>query len=1718
MLSFNSSRKFQPARIGVMIGFALLLMVAAAMKEPRRSQAASRQPQGLTFEDRVAAQRAIEEVYWRHRLWPKDNPQPKPALEAVMPESAIRAKVEGYLRQSNALAHYWQRPITGEQLQAEMERMARQTKQPEALRELWAALGDDPLLIAECLARPALTERLSREWYTSDERFHGALKQQAGLVLDQLRTGGRPQPTSGKYREVEWRSAESEFARLSPGLEINGVLRLDAAHWQEQARRLTEIFGSAGTTTELPVGRWSSLQEDEKKFYAAVVLEKGAKRLKVANIVWEKAPFDQWWDEAQPGLSLDVQATAFVFRLPQSAAVPEQCEGEAWTATNISGAPATRNGHAAVWTGSEMIVWGGLDGTSFFNSGGRYNPALDTWTPTTTTSAPSERAGPAGIWTGTEMIVWGGNSSNNVTFSTGGRYNPATNSWQPTSSTGAPSSRALGHTAVWTGSEMIIWGGASLSPLTSLTTGGRYNPASNSWIPTTTTNVPGTRIFHTAVWTGVEMIIWGGLTATGGRYDPVSNSWTATSLIDAPVSRFSHSAVWTGNLMIIWGGSPDLNSGGQYNPATNSWTATSATNSPAPRRNHTAVWTGNEMIVWGGEVGTSPNNTPFNSGGRYNPAANTWTATSTTNAPSARYSQIAVWAGNQMIVWGGLAGGAPLTRLNTGGRYILAGALTISPTNQSFPAGGGNGNVSVSASGSCRWTATSNATWITITSGSSGSGNGTVSFSVAANNTTSLRTGTITITGQTFTVTQAAGTACQTVSSVNPTSGLIGSAVTIAGANFTGVTAVKFANNVSAAFTVNSDTQITTTVPSSAVTGPITISKTGCTDVQTASFTVCPMITLTPASLPAGTVGVAYNQTVTASPSGSYTYAVTAGSLPAGLTLNSATGAITGASTTTGSSTFTITATGAANCTGNQAYTINIQSACPTVAGINPTSGLIGSQVTITGANFTDVTAVKFSNNVTASFNVNSATQITATVPAGAVTGPITISKAGCPDVQTGVFTALNPQPELTAISPSSMLAGAQAFTLTLTGRGFIIGSVVRWNGSPRSTTFVGDTQLRAAITADDVAAAGTASVTVFNLTPGGGESSAQSFTIQPNPRIVRIAPAGGAPGSPVNVPIELVSQGDENALSFSLTFDPAVLSAPQAAVGADAAGATLNTNAGQAAQGRFGAILALPTGQRFSAGARRIVNVTFTIANTQATSTNIGFGDQPIQREVSDVNAGRLPANYTPGPVIITSGYEADVAPRPNGDETVTVIDWVQLGRFVAGLDTAANGSEFQRADCAPRDVKGDRRLTASDWTQAGRYAAGIDPVVAAGGPTSPIPPTALAPMIAARAVKPDEPRLLRVGAGDHLFGVTRTVVVELDAQGDENALGFSLRFNPSEWRFVSAEAGRDAREAVIHFNANEAARGRIGLVLALPASGRFSAGARQLVALKFAPVSGAGAKPLAIGFADEPVAREVVSGEAVALPARYEIKSTSPNAGALANVSAASLLAGELAAGQIVAAFGENLATSTQTAASLPLPLELAGVRVLVTDSRGIERWAPLFFVSPAQINYLLPEELVEGVATVKITNAEGVVSLGVIEIAAPAPSLFTANADGQGVAAAVALRIRSDGTQSFEPVTQFDSAQGRFVASPIDLGQEGEVFLLLFGTGLRGRSAKEVTARIGGAKAEVLFAGPQGELAGLDQINIRLPRSLAGRGEVDVVLTVVVKTANTVSISIE
>jgi N-acetylneuraminic acid mutarotase len=535
----------------------LLLLVAGTVMAFFGPQAPTKVlPGTLSFIERVSYQRAIEDVYWHHRIWPKENPNSKPSLDAVMSQAQLEKKVEDYLLNSQAVEDYDKQPLSAEQLQAEMERMARDTKQPEMLRELFEALSNDPFVIAECLARPVLAERM--------------------------------------------------------------------------------ITGLHGTQTKTAL-----LKPDV------------------------------------------VAATTVNYTLPTIS--DAGCIDDAWTPTSTTNAPSPRFLHTAVWTGSEMIVWGGTDlNNTFLNTGGRYNPSTDSWTVMSIANAPSGRDQHTAVWTGTEMIVWGGYffDVGRHWVDTGGRYNPGADTWIATSTTNAPTARA-DHTAVWTGSEMIVWGGVN-SPSGPFNTGGRYNPSTDSWTATSTANAPIARYIHTAVWSGNDMIIWGGanfsgIMRSGGRYHPSTDTWTATSITHAPTSRASHTAVWTGNEMVVWGGNGGplglLNTGGRYNPGTDGWASTSTTDAPEARQYHSGVWTGTEMIVWGGHSA----NSHLDSGGRYNSSTDTWTAISTTDAPAARYYHTAAWSGTEMVVWGG-TGGIP-DPSNTGGRYCAqSGAPTPTPT------------------------------------------------------------------------------------------------------------------------------------------------------------------------------------------------------------------------------------------------------------------------------------------------------------------------------------------------------------------------------------------------------------------------------------------------------------------------------------------------------------------------------------------------------------------------------------------------------------------------------------------------------------------------------------------------------------------------------------------------------------------------------------------------------------------------------------------------------------------------------------------------------------------------------------------------------------------------------------------------------------------------------------------------------------------------------
>ena len=198
--------------------------------------------------DKIICQKAIERVYWEHRIWPNENPQPKPLFESMMSDEAIIAKVDDMLKKTNALEHYWNKSISGAQLQAEIEHMAKYSKQPEILKELWQSLHNDPYVIAECLARPILTDTLIRNQYAFDNRFHGQLKNKVVSELKKYPEIAQMKSLSGAYIEMVWKKTNNDKEALIPVPGKNNQQLLNNEEWNEFIQKLARIY----TTNSLP--------------------------------------------------------------------------------------------------------------------------------------------------------------------------------------------------------------------------------------------------------------------------------------------------------------------------------------------------------------------------------------------------------------------------------------------------------------------------------------------------------------------------------------------------------------------------------------------------------------------------------------------------------------------------------------------------------------------------------------------------------------------------------------------------------------------------------------------------------------------------------------------------------------------------------------------------------------------------------------------------------------------------------------------------------------------------------------------------------------------------------------------------------------------------------------------------------------------------------------------------------------------------------------------------------------------------------------------------------------------------------------------------------------------------------------------------------------------------------------------------------------------------
>jgi hypothetical protein len=434
-------------------------------------------------------------------------------------------------------------------------------------------------------------------------------------------------------------------------------------------------------------------------------------------------------------------------------------------------------------------------------------------------------------------------------------------------------------------------------------------------------------------------------------------------------------------------------------------------------------------------------------------------------------------------------------------------------------------------------------------------------------------------------------------------------------------------------------------------------------------------------------------------------------------------------------------------------------------------------------------------------------------------------------------------------------------------------------------------------------------------------------------------APSGGV----AQIPIEVHANGLENAIGFSLEFDPALWDylGVTLAPGLQA-NASLLVNTNQVIAGRLGVAVAMPSGTTLTWSTQQVVMVTLESRPSNSLGlTTIKFGDAPTVRQVASALAAPLPAQYFLGTItLLPAEFEADAAPRPAGDGAVTIIDWVQVGRFAAGLDTVSS-NEFQRVDCAPRAIHGNGNITVADWVQAGRYAAGLDPLSASGGPSAPSGGGGGGgggnPLV--------DGRRLVMSSLSALPGSQITVPIVLELGGNENALGFSLSYDASKLTFISAKLGSRLTQASLNVNTNLATMGKLGFAMAMPVGMTLPNDVGEILQVTFTSRSDAsGIVPLIM--VDSPVYREVVNADAASLPCTYApgsivFDTTSSSPRLVVRRSAASLvIAWPLSATNFELYSSSSVRGSDWNRVQV-VPIELEGQKMVVLPVEGSEKW---------------------------------------------------------------------------------------------------------------------------------------------------------------------------------
>ncbi|MBI5517296.1 MAG: hypothetical protein HY909_26220 [Deltaproteobacteria bacterium] len=367
--------------------------------------------------------------------------------------------------------------------------------------------------------------------------------------------------------------------------------------------------------------------------------------------------------EAPPGAAPPREAPCAPACVGGRACIDGQCTPH-WLALRTDELldPAPRVGHYAVWTGRELLVWGGRDPASpdpsrLYGDGYRFDPRSGRLRAMSSVEAPSPRfqeGASTAVWTGREMIVWGGHGSSGG-VSDGFAYLPEGDRWRPL---GADPSLRRASSVVFTGSELLFFGG----PLEAFP-GLRFVLGTGLWLGVRSAPRQGPRQGQTAVWTGDQVLLWGGtdadgrLLAEGWRYDPRRDSWAPLATANTPDPRTDHQAVWTGEEMVLFGGRGArgelLAAPAAYVPLEDRWRTVEVLGAPSPRVSHMAVWTARGMVVWGGSDGRNT----LADGAVYDPWSDRWIPLAEAPAREARRDARAVWTGTEVLIVAGTTEG-----------------------------------------------------------------------------------------------------------------------------------------------------------------------------------------------------------------------------------------------------------------------------------------------------------------------------------------------------------------------------------------------------------------------------------------------------------------------------------------------------------------------------------------------------------------------------------------------------------------------------------------------------------------------------------------------------------------------------------------------------------------------------------------------------------------------------------------------------------------------------------------------------------------------------------------------------------------------------------------------------------------------------------------------------------------------------------------------------